>query len=461
MASLGGKGFTSALYKYTGSSQSWTAPAGVTNVILIGIGGGAGGAGGPIGTGVARIGGFSSVPTIRMASVVPGASYNIIIGQKGAGGLSGGQGGVGGDTVFGTDIIFRGATAILNADITNNYFETRGPAGFTIANTCSGATTDNYIYQLQGGISRSYAYPGGALGADNGGYKGGGGGGGGWSGPGGAGGNWNSNGSNAATDNFGAGGGAGGRSVGGPATRGGDGWHGALWIIWSEGGGKLTRADFTSSGSWTCPAGVTGVIALGQGGGGGGGVGNIGNTSYQTGGFGGKATFLTPAFVETVPGTTYSITIGAGGLSASNGGTTSFGALRDWIGALPGGPGSGYLPYIGTLTLLTQLNVPLSLYPKYGASTPYTTQNFGLFGTSGSYTATPFSGSPGNTSDSGIGGIGGTGGPGSVLPGVGGNGGSYGAGGGGGGGTPSTGSFTIGASGGVGGPGRLIIIWAE
>ena len=100
---------------------------------------------------------------------------------------------------------------------------------------------------------------------------------------------------------------------------------------------KMTKITFNSSGSWTCPAGVTQVIVLAMGGGSGG-VAGIAPGISNTGGMGGMGGGLQPAVLTVVPNTTYTITIGAGGNGGvvqpasfpdpgGTGGDTSFGAL--------------------------------------------------------------------------------------------------------------------------------------
>jgi len=103
---------------------------------------------------------------------------------------------------------------------------------------------------------------------------------------------------------------------------------------------QLREQLFTSSSTWTAPAGVTRaqIIVIGGGGGGAGantsGCGNDGGT----GGAGGMGVNN----VAVTPGTTYTVTVGTGGaggaanVNGSTGGTTSFGAL---ISATGGGGG--------------------------------------------------------------------------------------------------------------------------
>lgn len=127
---------------------------------------------------------------------------------------------------------------------------------------------------------------------------------------------------------------------------------------------------FTSSGTWTCPEGVSMVYvtAVGGGGGGGGGAGASPTTSYSNssreyitsgggGGGGGGGQFI-HSVVGVTAGTSYSVTIGAAGSAGTagistngysatvptnggaggNGGTTKFGNL---VAASGGGGGGG------------------------------------------------------------------------------------------------------------------------
>ncbi len=82
-------------------------------------------------------------------------------------------------------------------------------------------------------------------------------------------------------------------------------------------------ANAGGSASWTCPVGVTQIWLWGYGGGGGGGGGRGGATSNTTfsspGGGGGGAAEAHWIPVTVVPGTTYTITIGAGGAAGASG----------------------------------------------------------------------------------------------------------------------------------------------
>jgi hypothetical protein len=96
---------------------------------------------------------------------------------------------------------------------------------------------------------------------------------------------------------------------------------------------------FTSSGTFTVPAGATklAVFALGGGGGGTNGANNAGNASasnyeftasYNAAGSGGASSYLGGFKDETVSGgQTFAVSIGAGGNAGSAGGTTNFGNL--------------------------------------------------------------------------------------------------------------------------------------
>ena len=90
--------------------------------------------------------------------------------------------------------------------------------------------------------------------------------------------------------------------------------------------------DFDSSGTWTAPAGVTSVMVEAWGGGSGA-SGNSGSADVNgTGGAYGKS------ILSVTPGTTYTITVGAGGLGTQSqtipaGGNSSFSSLM----LVPGG----------------------------------------------------------------------------------------------------------------------------
>jgi hypothetical protein len=87
---------------------------------------------------------------------------------------------------------------------------------------------------------------------------------------------------------------------------------------------KIRKQEFTSNGSWTCPAGVDTVFVFGCGGGGGGGQWVSGNA---TGPQGGGGSGLQSYVVSVTSGNSYSITIGSGGAAnGGNGGSSIFGS---------------------------------------------------------------------------------------------------------------------------------------
>jgi hypothetical protein len=95
---------------------------------------------------------------------------------------------------------------------------------------------------------------------------------------------------------------------------------------------------FGSNGSWTAPAGVTTAHLSGCAGGGGGGNGPGGDNGG--GGGGGGDGSEEEVAVTVVPGTTYTVTIGAGGSPENAGGATSFGSLLTWSGGGAGQDGA-------------------------------------------------------------------------------------------------------------------------
>ena len=108
------------------------------------------------------------------------------------------------------------------------------------------------------------------------------------------------------------------------------------WKLPNIAPGFSREVAFATSGSWTAPAGVTRAKIRMVGGGGG-----SGSISANCASGGGAAGSYAEGPVTVVPGTTYAITIGAGGAAGvggagGTGGTTSFGALM----SAPGGGGS-------------------------------------------------------------------------------------------------------------------------
>lgn len=106
--------------------------------------------------------------------------------------------------------------------------------------------------------------------------------------------------------------------------------EGSLTTYGTAGGGTIV-STFTTSGSWTCPTGVTHVKAEAWGAGGGGGGGSAPTTSGNGGNGGGGGEYAAEGTLTVTPGHTYTVTVGAGGTGGSAG--TPNGS--------PGGTGGG------------------------------------------------------------------------------------------------------------------------
>jgi len=119
---------------------------------------------------------------------------------------------------------------------------------------------------------------------------------------------------------------------------------------------------FTSNGSWTAPSGISTIDALVVAGGGGGGTSGSSNPN-RSGGGGGAGGFRNLTSVSVSPGTTYAITVGAGGSGGdfwpgNTGSNSSVGALISASGGgggnandqsgIAGGSGGGGATHTGT-----------------------------------------------------------------------------------------------------------------
>ena len=94
---------------------------------------------------------------------------------------------------------------------------------------------------------------------------------------------------------------------------------------------SLQKAEFTTSGTWTAPAGVSQVMLVGFGGGGGGGGGSGGAgfgvlDTFPCGGGGGGGARSSSIVLSVDPGHSYDVTIGDGGGGGAGGGDTSNGS---------------------------------------------------------------------------------------------------------------------------------------
>jgi hypothetical protein len=99
---------------------------------------------------------------------------------------------------------------------------------------------------------------------------------------------------------------------------------------------------FTSSGTFTIPAGVTAVKVTVVGGGGGGGSGNTAGSPEKLGSGGGSGGIAIEWITGLTPGSTVSVTVGSGGTavngtSGTSGSTSSFGSYCTATGGGGGG----------------------------------------------------------------------------------------------------------------------------
>jgi hypothetical protein len=104
-------------------------------------------------------------------------------------------------------------------------------------------------------------------------------------------------------------------------------------VGWRRPGAAPTLDKFTTSGSWTAPAGITRVRvrAWGAGGGGASRYNGTANGGPNPGGGGGSGGYV-EALVPVTPGTQYTVTVGSGG----GGGTSGTGTASDRCGSAGG-----------------------------------------------------------------------------------------------------------------------------
>lgn len=232
--------------------------------------------------------------------------------------------------------------------------------------------------------------------------------------------------------------------------------------------------NFSTSGTWTKPAGVTTVTVELWAGGGGGGSGRKGDVNASGGGGGGGGAYVTKTFPASDISSTVSITIGAGGSGAAaqtsantlgiTGTTGSSSTFGSYLTAYGGGGGAGGADGAGG-TSSGGSGGGGALGPGVGG-TPGGPGTNGQFGGGGTGESTAYGGGGGGNGAYANGGGGGSsfqggpgggggggfpyptsysGGPGGTVPGAGGSGGGGGASGGG------TGGAGIGRNGGGGG----------
>lgn len=149
-------------------------------------------------------------------------------------------------------------------------------------------------------------------------------------------------------------------------------------------GGKTLKTDIiTSTQSWTAPAGVTTIELLLVGGGGGG--GGTSTTTGHGGGGGGGGGVIQDTLAVT-PGTSYTVTIGAGGAAGSGasgpggtGSSSSFGSLRTCFGGLGGWSSNNTYPSITSVSSGSGQGTNTPSYPAGagGGANPFATFNSG------------------------------------------------------------------------------------
>lgn len=245
----GGKGLTYQLFDTPGSSGSWTCPAGVTQVIVMGCGGGAGGNGGAKAVQYAyAIGGAGAVMDTAILDVIPGTAYTVTVGAGGAGGAGRTTSGGCNPGSAGTNSSFAGRTFLGAAgqgdSAASNYLESAFLA-LPMSYRFDGFTDS--IFGAPLALPHSAGPHGltGAQGTASGNYQGGTGGGSGYGSltdstisTGGAGGNASTSGNGSAGSagtSYGAGGGGGGAtSTGTTSGAGGAGYQGAIVVCWVE-----------------------------------------------------------------------------------------------------------------------------------------------------------------------------------------------------------------------------------
>ena len=241
-------------------------------------------------------------------------------------------------------------------------------------------------------------------------------------------------------------------------------------------GGTLKSQTFTSSGSFTVPSGVTGVMVTMQGGGGG---GSSSCPSFNAIGCPGGASgyYIVSQVFSVTPGQVISITIGGGGSGAfsayyqgnvaagSSGGATAFGGYSIAGGGGGNSGGGGTLAYLGGRGGRSALatNSPWGGSSLATVNSPFASTSTG-FGDGANVQAYggPFNDSGGYRMSGGAGGLYGAGGTGAFADDYGyATGGSGGAnsGAGGGGAINRGGDTGVYAQGGNGGSGIVVVAW--
>ncbi len=288
------------------SSGSYTIPASVTKITVEAWGGGGGG-GGSSSNKQGGSGGGGGGYTSQELTVAPGDVISFTVGGGGAAGVAnGGTGGNGGvTTISSLSMVAEGGTGGGG---------NRGTAG-TGGSATGGATNDN-------GVNGSTGTTSGGAGGKGGGEAGG---------AGGAGGNTNSVGNPGAQP--GGGGGGGEYGNGNNLRAGGLGGNGLVRISYF-----ISETEFTSSGTFRVPEGVTEITVEAWGGGGGGGTRN--NNGVGGGGGGGGGAYAKKV-LPVNPNDIYDFIVGTGGAAGTAGGLSYLRKSETSIDLVKAAGGSG------------------------------------------------------------------------------------------------------------------------
>jgi hypothetical protein len=155
-------GLINKVYVAATSPKTFTVPAGVTSLILLGQGGGGGGSAGN--------GSYNALPgsatnlIMRIVTVVPNTTYTITIGAGGTGGASGAfSDSAGGDTSFGSLATFKGGSKYngSNARSYNKEELTTGVYSYTSVFTSAILPTNSPFntYKVGTGTTTSTSWP--------------------------------------------------------------------------------------------------------------------------------------------------------------------------------------------------------------------------------------------------------------------------------------------------------------
>lgn len=161
------------------ASSTWTAPNGVTEVLLIGCGGGGGGSGyDTTDSGYGGNGGQGAPLAVKRVTVSPGTTYNITIGSGGATALINNAGQPGGSTLFDVLATFKGGYGGARPSATRDQVIVNGSIGGNGGDVAlgSGPVAGQDTVEYSGGTvggSTNYGGGGGAGPFGNGGAGGG------------------------------------------------------------------------------------------------------------------------------------------------------------------------------------------------------------------------------------------------------------------------------------------------